>query len=76
MTSDHLDISSVWKSLVASCVCVWLKFERAFSTCSFPAQNAFVVFSPAINAFVGSVLSLSEKNSRGYLATGDKRVRL
>ena len=40
-------LRSVWKSLVASCcacvcVCVWLKFERAFSTCSSPARNGFV----------------------------------
>ena len=35
VTSNHLDvasyINSVRKSLVASCVCVWLKFERVFS---------------------------------------------
>ena len=32
MSSNHLGLRSVWKSLVASCVCVcvWLKFERAF----------------------------------------------
>ena len=57
MTSDHLDIGSVWKSLVASCVRVWLKFERAFSTCLSPVRNAFFssykvfVSGPAQNAF-------------------------
>ena len=30
VASNHLSVSSVWKSLVASC-CVWLKFERAFA---------------------------------------------
>ena len=44
MSSDHLGLRSVWKSLVASCVyvCVWVKFERAFSICSSPARNGFV----------------------------------
>ena len=44
MSSNHLGLRSVWKSLVASCVCVcvWLKFERAFSTRSSPARNGFV----------------------------------
>ena len=37
MTRDHLDISCAWKSLVASGVCVWLKFERVLSVCSSPA---------------------------------------
>ena len=89
MTSNHLDISFVWKSLVASCVCVWLKFERTFSTCSSPARNAFVsnakCTSPdehktrsllAINAFACNVISYSEVNSRGYVIVGNKRVCL
>ena len=47
MSSNHLGLRSVWKSLVASCVCVCvggggLKFERAFSTRSSPARNGFV----------------------------------
>ena len=42
MSSNHLGLRSVWKSLVASCVCVWLKFERAFSTRLSPARNGFV----------------------------------
>ena len=42
MSSNHLGLRSVWKSLVASYVCVGVKFERAFSTCSSPAQNGFV----------------------------------
>ena len=53
MTSDHLDVTFVWKSLVASCVRVWLKFERTFSACSSPARNTFVS-GPAQNAFVAS----------------------
>ena len=40
MSSNHLDLRSVWKSLVASCV--WVKVERAFPTCSYPARNGFV----------------------------------
>ena len=40
MSSNHLGLRSVWKSLVASCV--WVKFERAFSTRSSPARNGFV----------------------------------
>ena len=60
MTSDHLDVSFVWKLLVASCVCVWLKFERAFSMCPSPArkrvhlQRHVYVSGPAQNAFVAS----------------------
>ena len=87
MTSDHLDIGSVWKSLVASCVCVRLKFESAFSTCLFPVRNTFFssskvfVSGPAQNAFVASdnVLCLqcdSEVNSRGYLIASDKHIHL
>ena len=44
MTSNHVHTISVWKSLetssvrsVASCVCVSLKLERAFSTRSSPS---------------------------------------
>ena len=70
MTSDHLDISFVWKSLVhvASCVCVWLKFEaRVFNIfvssvklvhlqhemCSSPVPKMFVS-GPAQNTFIAS----------------------
>ena len=35
--SNHLDINSPLKSLVASCVCMWPKLELAFSTRSSPA---------------------------------------
>ena len=47
MNSNHLSLSSIWKSLVASCVCVGggkggLKFEHAFSTRLSPARNGFV----------------------------------
>ena len=84
MTRNHLDISFVWKSLVANCVCMWLKFELAFSTCLSPAQNAFVssakCSSPyqhktrsllAINAVACSVISYSEESSRGNLVASD-----
>ena len=37
VSSNHLDIMSIWKLLVASCVCVWLKFECTFSVCLAPA---------------------------------------
>ena len=40
--SNHLDINSAWKSLVAHCVCAWLKLKHAFSTCSSPPRNTFV----------------------------------
>ena len=63
---------------------MWLKFERAFSTCSSPARNEFVssakCSSPdqhktrsllAITTFVCSVISRSEESSRGYLVTSD-----
>ena len=35
--SSNLKKRPVWKSLVATCGCVGLKFERTFSTRSFPA---------------------------------------
>ena len=35
--SNHLNINSAWESLVANCVCVWLKLEVMFPTCSSPA---------------------------------------
>ena len=43
MSSNHLGLRSVWKSLGATCSCVcacvgvWLKFEHAFLTRSSPA---------------------------------------
>ena len=46
---NHLNISSFWKPLAASCVCVWLKFEYAFSIYSSPAQTHL---SPAPKVFV------------------------
>ena len=76
VTSDHLDISSVWKLLVGSCVCGW-KFEHTFSMCSSPAPKLSVhlwhktLSSLAINAFVCSVISCWEVSSRGYLVTSD-----
>ena len=50
MTSNHLEISFVWKSLVAICVYVWLKFERVFQLtrssptlrCSSPTRNVVI----------------------------------
>ena len=37
VTSDHIDNSFIWKSHAGSQLCVWLKFESAFSACSSPA---------------------------------------
>ena len=48
VSSNHLDTSSAWKPLVASCV--GLKFEREFSMHSFPAPKVLV--SSTINTFV------------------------
>ena len=77
MTSDHLDISYVWKSLVASCVCVWLKFKCTLSMCSSSSPDHHKTRSSlAINPFVCSVISYSEVSSKGYLVTSDKRVCL
>ena len=61
MSSNDLGLRSVWKSLVASCVCVcvWLKFERAFSTRSSPAIKCS---SPARNGFVSSSITRSSSN--------------
>ena len=42
MSSNHLGLRSVWKSLVASCVCVCGLSSNAFSTRSSPARNGFV----------------------------------
>ena len=64
---------------LASCVCVWLKFERALSTHSSPELRCFHLqretclspmqkrSSPAQNVLVCSVI---------YLVASDKRVRL
>ena len=57
MSSDHLDISSVWKSVVTSYVCVSEDRTRD-STCSSPARNTLVsstkmfVSGPAQSVFV------------------------
>ena len=57
MSSNHLVLRSVWKSLVGSSVCVcvyvcvWHKFERAFSTRSSPARNRFVSSSITRSSF-------------------------
>ena len=70
VSSDHLylGIRSVWTSLLASCVCVWLKFECLFLRHSSPVQNAFVssakVFissTTPVNVFV-LYLEVSFKN--------------
>ena len=62
MTSDHLDISFVWKLLVASCVCV-----AEFRTCVF---NVFVsnarfqrIRLQRANAFVSSAKSVRLRTS-------------
>ena len=54
MSSNHLDIRSVWKSLVASCVCVWLKFEHDLV---------------ASDKFICSVISYLKVSRRDYLKT-------
>ena len=66
MTSNHLDITSVWKSLVASCVCVCVAEVRTsvFNTFVSSAKcvhlqhkNCFFL-SPAQNVFVAIQLKL------------------
>ena len=42
VSSNHLEICSALKSLVASCLRVRAKFESAFATQSSLAQNAFI----------------------------------
>ena len=60
MTSHHLQISSVCKSLVysSSCVCLWLKFKSMFSMCSSPAircsSPARTCSSPAPKVFISN----------------------
>ena len=49
--SNHLDINFARKSLIASCVFVWLKFKCALSTRSSPAPKCS---SSAYNSFVSS----------------------
>ena len=72
--SNHLDISSVGKSLVASFVGVWLKFERTFSmrwspalSCSSPVQNTLGS---------GYAKSVCFQWLYPYLVTSDKHVPL
>ena len=57
MSSNHHGLRYVWKSLVASCVCLCLKFDSAFLTRSSPARNGFVSRAKRVrlqldNAFV------------------------
>ena len=89
MTSDHLDKSSVWKSLVASCVCVCVAGVRTYvfnffvssakrarlqrQKCSSPDQHK-TRSSLAMNAFVCSVMSCSDVSRRGYLVASDQHV--
>ena len=89
MTSDHLDVSFVWKSVVASCVCVAGVRSCVFNVfvssakrvclqrqkCSSPDQHK-TRSSLAINEIGCSVMLYSEVSSRGYLVTSDKRVCL
>ena len=59
VTSDHIDKSSAWKSLVASCVCSWSSNARFQHICllretrSSPVPKMFVS-GPAQNAIVAS----------------------
>ena len=77
MSSDDLDISLVWKSLVASCVCVYVCGETRVHLqcpkCLSPDQHK-TRSSLAINAFVCSVISYLEVSSRGYLVASNKCV--
>ena len=53
--SNHLDINPAWKSLVALCLCVWLKLKHAFSTRSSPV---LMCLSPTWNTFISSAKSV------------------
>ena len=67
--SNQLDINSAWKSLVASCVLVWLKLKHVFNTFISSAE-VFIssvkhvrlqyqkCSTPAKNAFVAIVINL------------------
>ena len=63
MSSNHLDLRSFRKWLVASCVCVrvWLNFECTFSMHSSPALKCSF---PARNAFVSSSITRSSSNKK------------
>ena len=54
LSSNHLNISSVWKSLVARCVC---------------GSNSNAILLLAINVFVSSVKLYSKVSSRDHLKT-------
>ena len=62
MTSDHFDIGSVWKSLVASCVCVYVAKirKRVF--------NVFVSSAKHIHLQLQKCLSLDQHKMRSLLA--------
>ena len=77
VTSNHLNVNSVRKSLVASCLCmcVWMKFKCAFSTHSSPALmfisstkrfrlQCLQCLSLGINMFVCSVILYFKVSSR------------
>ena len=64
MSSNHLNIRTVWKS-IASSVCVWLKFEHVFSTrwspalkCSSPVWNAFISTNKCVHLQHNKCVSL------------------
>ena len=78
----------VWKSLVASCVCVASEVRMyvfnlfvSSGKCAHLQRQKFsspdqhkTRSSLAMNAFVGSVMSCSEVSSRGYLVASDQHV--
>ena len=89
MTSDHLDISFVWKSVVASCVCVCVAEvrTRVFNVFVSSAKRVRLqrqrlvsrqaqnaFVAIAISAFVCSVISHSEVSSKGYLVASNERI--
>ena len=82
MTSDHIDKSSIWKSLVGVCIDgVWIRIFNMFVSsmkrvrlqcqkCSSLHQHKTRSLL-AINVFVCSVISYSKVSSRGYLVASD-----
>ena len=72
MSSNHFDIRSFWKLLVASCVCVWLKLERAFSTRSSHTE----VFISSTKNVLSSTWKLVEKPSKRIETRGKVSIKL
>ena len=69
---NHLNINTAWKSLVASCVCLWLMLECAFST---PLSPALKCSSPLWNTFISNAKSVCPQHKTCSLSA-IKHVRL